>query len=370
MNVTIDATSLLVPGPGVKNYVHYWLSSLLKASCDRGSVISTYPPGIALGPAPERERCFGDDLRLAMVNLCNIRKNPLLGLLLRGADVFHASQHTANMPRRRNVTATVFDLSCWTTPEDHTAANIAATRRYAETILKACDGVIAISSHTRSDAMEILGIPGERIRVIYPGVAERFFEATAEQAKRVRAQYGLDSPYMLFVGCIEPRKKVPMLIRAYGNLPEPIRRDLQLVIAGPMGWESRAARQMLTTSGSQVRYLGYLPELDMPGLFRGATALVYPSHYEGFGFPVAQAMAAGVPVITSNISCMPEVAGDAGLLVDPDRPEELTDAMQRLATDPELARELATRGKERAELFRWPACARQSLEFFHDVAGK
>jgi glycosyltransferase involved in cell wall biosynthesis len=179
----------------------------------------------------------------------------------------------------------------------------------------------------------------------------------------------LPSAYLLFVGCIEPRKKVPTLIRAYQNLPESTRRNVPLVIAGPLGWETQEAHQMLTTSGSQVRYLGYVPEDDLPGLFRGATALIYPSHYEGFGFPAVQAMASGTPVIASNRSSLPEVVGDAGILVNPDLSGELTGAMQRLATQPELARELASRGLERARLFLWPACAHKSLDFFREVAG-
>jgi alpha-1,3-rhamnosyl/mannosyltransferase len=370
MNVTIDATSLLLPAAGVQHYVHYWFSSLLEASREQGSVISAYPPGFAIGLVPDHEESLRGTLGLTLVRICNIRGNPLLRLMLTGADVFHASQHTANMPKCKNVTATVFDLSCWTTPELHTPANIAATRRYGDTILKAGDGLIAISSHTRNDAMEILGIPGERIRVIYPGIAEPFFEVTPEQAERVRTQYRLNSPYMLFVGCIEPRKNVPVLIRAYQSLPEYIRRDVQLVIAGPFGWESQEVCQMLTNSGSQVRYLGYVPEPDLPGLFRGSMALIYPSQYEGFGFPAAQAMAAGAPVITSNNSSLPEVVGDAGLLVNPNCFEELADAMERLVTHPALARDLASRGVKRAQLFRWPATALQSLQFFRDVAGK
>ena len=370
MNVTIDATSLLLPGAGIRTYVHYWLSSLLEASRENDSIISTYPPAIAVGLAPDHEESSRRDLRLLMVHLCNVLGDPLLRLMLRGADLFHASQHLVKMPRRKNVTATVFDLSCWTIPECHTSTNVAATRRYGETIMKACDGLIAISSHARNDAMEILGIPAERIRVIYPGVAEPFFRVTPEQTAMVRAKYGLNSPYMLFVGCIEPRKKVPMLIRAYQHLSESIRRDVQMVIAGPLGWESREVYQMLTNSGSQVRYLGYVPELDLPGLFHGAMALIFPSQYEGFGLPVAQALAAGVPVVTSNRTSLPEVVGDAGLLINPDSLEELADAMQRVATHPELARDLALRGKERARLFHWSICARRSFEFFREVAGQ
>ena len=370
MNIVIDASSLLLPGAGVKNHMHYWLASLREATRDDGDIITTYPPGITISGVPDHQKPYGRPFHLRLVRLCNIRGSPLPRLLLRGADVFHASQHLAHLPKHRKVTATVHDLSCWTVAEDHTPANIAATRRYAEKILKRCDGVIAVSSHTRQDAIEILGIPGDRIRVIYHGIAEAFFQATPEEAAKARATYGLGAPYLLFVGCIEPRKNVPLLIRAYQSLPESTRREVQLVIAGPFGWESPEVYQLLTSGREPVRYLGYVPEADLPGLFRGALALVYPSRYEGFGFPPAQAMAAGVPVIASNCSSLPEVVGDAGLLVTPDSFEELREAMQRLVTHPALASDLGSRGKERAERFRWPVCARESLEFFHDVAGR
>jgi glycosyltransferase involved in cell wall biosynthesis len=370
MNIVIDATSLLLPGAGVKNHMHYWLASLREATRDQRDTVTTYPPGIAINRIPDHQKPYGRPFHLPLVHLCNLRGSPLPRLLLRGADVFHASQHMAHMPKHRKVTATVHDLSCWTVAEDHTPANIAATRRYAEKILKTCDGVIAVSSHTRRDAMEILGIPGDRIRVIYHGIAEPFFQATPEEAAQARAIYGLEAPYLLFVGCIEPRKNVPLLMRAYQSLPEATRREVELVIAGPFGWESPELYQTLTSSRGPVRYLGYVPEADLPGLFQGALALIYPSRYEGFGFPAAQAMAAGVPVIASNCSSLPEVVGDAGLLVAPDSLEELREAMQRLVTHPALAAELGARGKERAGLFRWSVCAHQSLEFFHQVAGR
>ena len=246
---------------------------------------------------------------------------------------------------------------------------MAATKRYGEKILKTCDGLIAISAHARDTAAAVLGIPEERIRVIYPGVPEAFFEATDAQAADVRARHGLEAPYLLFVGCIEPRKNVTGMVRAYRRLPESLQRDVQLVIAGPFGWASEETRQMLTASGPNVRYLGYVPEPDLPGLSRGALALVYPSYFEGFGLPVAQAMAAGVAVIASDRTCLPEVTGGAALLVDPDSIDQIRDAMERIATCPGLARDLAVRGQERARQFHWGESAAQSLDFFHELAG-
>jgi alpha-1,3-rhamnosyl/mannosyltransferase len=375
MKVVVDATTLLLRSAGVKNYVHFWLSSLQKAACLKGDIVATYPPGLHVSNEIDHERSSASAvdtyLRLKLVQLGNIRMNPLLDLLVSDADVFHASQHTARVPKRSKATATVFDLSCWTAPETHTAENIAATRRYGEKILKACDGLIAISAHARDDAIAILGIPEARIRVIYPGVSERFFCATADEATSVRKEYGITSPYLLFVGCIEPRKNVSGLIEAFRRLPERLRRDLQLIIAGPFGWASEDLYKLLMSGSVKgMRYLGYVPEEHLPGLVRGAIALTYPSYYEGFGFPAAQAMAAGIPVIASNRSCLPEIVGNAGLLADPNSVEELSDAMERIATCPSLTADLARQGRANAERFRWPICAAQSLKFFHELAGR
>ena len=373
MHITIDATSLLLPSAGVKSYLYYWLLSLLDAAPRRRDRISLYPPLLKARGALRHETSIAGRLRTALalrlVHAANIRGNPAIDLFSIGADVFHCSQHTAKRPRRPKVSATIFDLSCWMAPQYHTAGNVAATKRYGERILKTCDGLIAISAHARDTAAAILGIPGERIRVIYPGIPEAFFEATDAQAADVRARYGLEAPYLLFVGCIEPRKNVAGLIRAYRRLPEALQRDVQLIIAGPFGWASEETRRMLTASGPNVRYLGYVPEPDLPGLSRGALALVYPSYFEGFGLPVAQAMAAGVAVIASDRTSLPEVTGGAALLVDPDSIDQISDAIERIATCPDLARDLAARGQERARHFHWPESAARSLDFFHELAG-
>jgi glycosyltransferase involved in cell wall biosynthesis len=369
MVITIDATSLLLPSAGVKNYVHYWLRSLAAAASLRGDVVKTYPPGLkATGIINHRASRLSKGaslLSLVTAYLANDRHSPLLELLLSGADLFHCSQHVTRLPQRPRNTATIFDLSCWTRPEYHTAQNIYATRRYADQILKRCDRLIAISTHTRQDAFDILGIPLDRICVIHPGVPQVFFDATTSQAERVRAQYRLPPSYLLFVGCIEPRKNVRGLIRAYQELPEGLRHETPLVIAGPFGWEKKDLRSLLAKP--HILYLGYVPESELPGLFRGAAALVYPSFYEGFGLPVAQAMAAGIPVITSNCSSLPEVVGDAGLTVDPNSTTELAGAMHRILTCPEVARDLGTRAQSRAGAYRWTTAAGASLDFFHDV---
>jgi len=374
MKIVIDATTLLLRSAGVKTHLYYWLCALRQVCRNRGDVVSTYPPGISLNELDHEKTGIGSSLaarlRLDVVGLANIRGNPAINLLLPGADLFHCSQHTSNLPWNKRNTATIFDLSCWRTPQFHTPENSAATKRYGERILKRCDGLIANSEHARRDAEEILGIAEDRIRVIYPGVAEPFFTTTSEQGAAAREKYGLRAPYVLFVGCIEPRKNVPNLVRAYLRLPAGTQQDSELVIAGPFGWASDEVRGMLTSRGRSVRYLGYVPEGDLPGLTRAAAALAYPSYYEGFGLPAAQAMACGTPVIASNSSCLPEVIGDAGLLVDPDSVEELSAAMNRVLTDSELAQKLAGLGRARAAAFHWRDHAAQSLDYFHEVTGR
>jgi glycosyltransferase involved in cell wall biosynthesis len=370
MRIAVDATALLLQSAGVKSYLYYWLSALSPEAERRDDKLSCYPPGFRLSAVLDHQKTSGrSSFGLRLVQFCDLVGSPPPRMLVPTSDIFHASQHMARRPRVAGMTATVFDMSCWTVPGMHTAANNAATYRYGANILKSCEGLIAISEHARRDAGEILGIPLERIRVVYPGVAEAFFAPSTENAGRIRAKYGLASAYLLFVGCIEPRKNIPGLIAAYRRLPQALRREVQLVVAGPFGWAAEDVRRMLSADADNIRYLGYVPEDDMPGLFFGASALVYPSYYEGFGLPVAQALAAGVPVIASNRTSLPEVVGDAGLLVDPDSPGELSAAMEQIVTCPGIARELAERGKVRARTFHWSRAAVESLDFFHEVAG-
>jgi glycosyltransferase involved in cell wall biosynthesis len=143
-----------------------------------------------------------------------------------------------------------------------------------------------------------------------------------------------------------------------------LRSDFDLVIVGSSGWGSEKTMARLASRPQGVRYSGYVPEDELPGLTAGATAFIYPSLYEGFGFPVAQAMAAGVPVITSNTSCLPEIAGDGALLVDPRSPTEIQAALEKLLTSQSLRDRIRTAGTARASKYRWDVSARQSLEFF------
>jgi alpha-1,3-rhamnosyl/mannosyltransferase len=169
---------------------------------------------------------------------------------------------------------------------------------------------------------------------------------------------------VLAVGTIEPRKNLDLALDAWAALPAALREEFLFVVAGPEGWQSGHTVRRLRSGLEGVRYLGYVPEADLPGLTAGASLLFYPSLYEGFGLPVAQAMACGVAVLTSNVSALPETAGEGALYADPRSASELRAALERLLLSPDLRRKLGSAGRQRAARYRWEEAARESLEFF------
>ena len=366
MRVVIDATPLLVRSAGVKNYLYHWIQHLRAATGD--ARVDTFPRMKRLGPLTH-EASIAGGLRtwsgLGALAVSNHTGLPLLDWLARGADVFHASVLVRYPPKRVPLTVTVHDLTGFLMPELHTRGNLTAEKSFAE-LARRADGLIAVSEYTRQDAIRTLGLAPDKICTIHSGVADSFFDPPAALVDEVRTRYGLQRPFLLFVGTIEPRKNVDMLLDAYESLPVSVREHYQLVVAGSIGWGLKGIRERLR----YVRYLGYVPERDLAPLTAAADVFVYPSLYEGFGFPIAQAMAAGVPVITSNVSSLPEVAGNAAILVDPRSQSELRAAMLRLLGSAELRRALGLAGREQARGYRWQICAAKSLDFFRRVAGK
>jgi len=370
MRIVIDCIPLLLRSAGVKTYLYNWFLHLREQAA--GDQVEAWPYLHPDGPYSHECSVAGREgtwARLALLHAANYSGLPLLDWLGPHADVFHASQQLHNPPRRARLTATVHDLTCWLMPEVHRQSNVEAAKRFAARVVRRADALIAVSESTRRDAVRILGLPPERIEVIYPGVANSFFGITPEAVRRAAARWSLPGPYVLFVGTVEPRKNVDTLLDAWSGVARELRAQYDLVVAGPAGWADARTHVRLRGGEAGVRYLGYVDEADLPGLTGGAAAFVYPSLYEGFGLPVAQAMAAGVPVITSNVSSMPEVAGGAALLVDPHSASELTAAIGRLLGDAQLRAELASRGLDRSRRFRWEESARQSLNFFRKVCG-
>jgi glycosyltransferase involved in cell wall biosynthesis len=206
----------------------------------------------------------------------------------------------------------------------------------------------------------------DRVRVVYEGVDTRFAPAPADRVAAVRTRYWLPQEYLLFVGTVEPKKNVRGLVEAYRRL---VARDNQippLVIAGRLGWMFEGVLQQVSEPKLQgrVRFLGPVPDDDLPALLSGASVFVFPSLYEGFGLPVLEAMACGVPVITSRISALPEVVGEAGLLVDPLKPDEISAAITLVLQDPRRAALMRERGLARAKEFSWEETARKTWQIY------
>jgi alpha-1,3-rhamnosyl/mannosyltransferase len=353
MRILIDATPVLLRSVGIKTYLYHWIQHLCQQAGNEQ--ILTFPRLDKLAPLNHERSILTPAQtfpKLARLHLANLSPT-LAAWTTPKADVFHVSNQIRNPPRKMKLTATIYDMTCRLMPELHTAANIRADESLAKNIFQKADALIAISENTRADAIRLLGLDPERVHVIYPGVPEVYFGAQPRPAEH---------PYVLYVGTIEPRKNIDTLLDAWQGFR--LRAEFDLVIVGSSGWGSEKTMARLASGPQGVRYLGYVPEDELPGLTAGATAFLYPSLYEGFGFPVAQAMAAAVPVITSNTSCLPEIAGDGALFVDPRSPVEIQAALEKLLTSPSLRDRLRTAGSDRARRYRWDACARQSLEFF------
>lgn len=368
MRICVDATSLLLRSAGVKNYVYHWIRAMQRDATEH--TITAYPLLDHAGDLNHEASVLSvwqTIPRLALLHLMNVRFNPGMEYLMSKVDVFHASNQVRNPPKRTRLTGTLYDMTCLLMPQNHTADNVRAEKHFADKVLSRADGLIAISNHTRVDAVNLLGLNPDKIAVIYPGVPQAFFEVTPAQVARATAKYGLAKPYILFVGTVEPRKNLDLLLDAYERLPASLRGEFDLIAAGPIGWAAGSTVQRLAAGSPGVRHLGYVPEIDLPGITAGAKAFVYPSLYEGFGFPVAQSMAAGVPVITSNVSSLPEVARDGAILVDPKSEAELRDALVRLLTSPSLQKQLATKGMEISKEYTWQTAARKSAEFFSSL---
>jgi glycosyltransferase involved in cell wall biosynthesis len=224
------------------------------------------------------------------------------------------------------------------------------------------DRVLADSKATRDDLVAHFGAPPDKVQVLYSGVDARFCpEKGPGEGERLRAKYGIESPYVLSVGTLQPRKNYVRLIRAFANLPL---ANLQLAIAGGRGWLYEDIFAEAQKHGDHVRVLGFVDDADLPALLRGAALFAFPSLYEGFGIPPLEAMACGVPVVCSDASSLPEVAGDAALMVDPFDVDALTQAMARALDDADLRQEMIARGLSQAARFTWEKAARQLLSSF------
>ena len=235
--------------------------------------------------------------------------------------------------------------------------------------IKKVDHVIAVSSCIKHELIKYLSVPQEKIEVIYHGVKENFKKLPQEELSGIRRKYGLNQPYILYVGVLETRKNILSLIKAYCNLRERYQLKHHLVLVGPNGVGSETIFWMVEQKNlrKEVHCLGFIPIEDLPAIYNMADLFVFPSIYEPFGLPPLEAMACGTPVIVSNTGGLPEVVGDAGVLIEPRDVHQIEDAIWTVLSDYDLRNELATKGLKQAKLFNWKTAANATLKIYQDL---
>lgn len=277
-------------------------------------------------------------------------------------DVFFTPAHVIPLTYRQPTVATVHDLGYHHFPEAHTRDQLWYLKWSTRHNGRSSRLVIADSAATRQDLIEFYDIPSSKIRIVYPGVDPALSQVTDEaEITAVLRKYSITPPYLLYLSTLQPRKNLIRLIRAYVHSKVPH----QLVIAGKKGWLAGPILDEIfhldMAVAKKIIMPGFVPNEDKEALISGATALLYPSLYEGFGFPVLEAQACGTPALTANTSSLPEIAGDSALLVDPFDVNAIADGIRQLTRDPLLRHELVQKGFENVRRFTWKATAKQVM---------
>jgi glycosyltransferase involved in cell wall biosynthesis len=381
MRIGIDCS--LVPGArtGIGEYCHQLTHALSRV--DRENTYRLYPafffvfhPAYRYVDLPETSNmkvAFRDAPRL-WVRLLRHPYSPwfLHEWLLGRVDVVHSTSFSAPRfyNRRKRLVMTIYDLSFLVYPEFHLPENVKHALLGTREAIARADALITISHHSRRDLLERLGVAEDRVTVTHLAASPHYIRVDdPQQIARVRERYHLPAHFILFVGSLEPRKNVRRLIQAYAKLPTSLQHEVHLVIAGGKGWLNTDVYLTVHQLGleGRVQFVGYVEENDLPSVYSLATVFAYPSLYEGFGLPVLEAMQCGVPVLTSNVSALPEVAGEAALLVSPTEVEEIAEGLACLLEDADLRVEFQARGYRRAREFSWERCARETLAVYRSV---
>jgi len=369
MLIGIDASrAASVQRTGTERYSLFLIRALLDAGCShRFRLYFNQPPQPGLFERDDRVEWrvmpfprLWTHLRLAWEVLCS------------PPDVLFVPSHVLPLIHSRRCVATVHDLGYRHYPDSHTRAARWyldwSTRFNARTAQR----VVVDSEATRRDLATFYGTDPAVTVLAYPAGTEGYAPVhDMERLAAVRRRYATGSQYLLYLGTLQPRKNLGTLIKAFASLVEADRipSSLNLVLAGKRGWLYDRIQADLHTASLQDRIVlpGYIEEDDVAPLMSGATAFCLPSWYEGFGLPVLEAMACDTPVICSNVSSLPEVAGDAALLFDPARSDELAHAIERLVRDPARRRDLVSRGRRQVQRFSWEGCAARVLEALETV---
>lgn len=348
---------------GTEAYAFFLIRALIPQAAAKGHRIRLYfnqPPPADLFPELKIEnnvetivipwRRLWTHLRLAW----ELRKNP--------PDIFFTPAHVIPFGYHGRAAATVHDLGYHYFPEAHPKRQLAYLKWSTRHNGRRATLVFADSQATKDDLLKFDKVPAAKVAVVYPGIDPELKRVEDEaEITTVLQKYGVTRPYLLYISTLQPRKNLSRLIQAYAQseLPQP------LVLAGKQGWLAQPIldeiSQMPSAIAQKIILPGFIPEAEKAAMISGATAVLYPSLYEGFGFPILEAQAYGVPVLTANTSSCPEVAGEAALLVDPHSVEGIAAGMQHLVSDDPLRANLVQLGYKNVLRFSWQTAANQVL---------
>jgi len=375
LHIGIDLTALLPQSTGVDVSLIGLASGLARIDGDNRYTLfmNAEDRNSRFESLPTNFRILASSLRPRAARLAFQQVGlPVLTRTL-GIDVLHSPSFIMPMisGRARHV-LTIHDMTSFSNPEWHTALRSSRPyRRAVEMSIRKADLVLVPSAHVRQMVLgQVRDLPPDSVRVIPWGLSPDFRVCEQQETQKVLERLGLPKRFVLFVGTLEPRKNLGSLLHAFELLTDHHEVPEHLVIAGATGWGMKEIRRRIDNGGTdgRIHYLDYIPQETLPHLYASARLFVYPSFEEGFGFPPLEAMACGTPAIASTTSSLAENLGDAAILVAPDDPAALADAMHKLLSDDATHSNYRQRGLECVSRFSWPKAAQRTLECYRDVS--
>jgi len=361
-NVAIDVSSLHLTGTGTATYIIELMRGI--EALESGVTFNRFDCQPLFSRSSKMLRkidtIYRELIWQHMVLPSQVRKSK--------ADILHSPAMISPVRCSVPVVLTIFDTCIITSPQSFPLWQRTITNKLLPTCVQRADKLIAISHFTKQEILRHYPhIPADKIEVTWLGVNPRFKVLDEATKGIVRKKYNLDRPFILSVSSSNPRKNLRTLIQAFAKITD--RVDHDLVLTGEYGWKSTELYSLVTDLGlsGRVKFTGFIPLDDLPAFYNLADLFVYPSLYEGFGLPPIEAMACGTPVITSNVTSLPEVVGDAALTLDPLNMELLAQSMKDLIINDTDRMALRSKGIERAKLFTWEKCARETLAVYDSL---
>jgi len=371
MKVAIDVTRAIIETAGIGRYTFELTHALLDNAPDYDFLIySTH-----FNNSEEKNKKFlsfkRENVKLKRLHIPGKCKEFIWGLpinflgkFIENSDIIFAPSFFEAIAKSKiPQVVTIHDMSTFIFPQQRGAKMSKYLCRRTAAVARRAYKIVAVSESTKNDLVKFLKLPEEKIQMIYPGVNQL-------SAPSAKLPFDLkQGEYILCVGTVEPRKNLQGLFKAYSLLPESLQNTYKLVVCGGKGWNDSQIYELaqpLVKKG-QLVFTGFVSDRDLSKLYEDALLFIYPSLYEGFGFPIAEAMSFGLPVISSNISSMPEVAGDAGLLIDPNSPEDIAKAVERVINDNDLRKKMAFKSLRQCQKFSWRSSARELRDLLDEA---